>query len=381
VLLTSRELAPRAVAEKLWRVHWIVLIVIALLGSIGVAALYSVSDGSFQPWAERHALRIALGIGLIIVLAVLPLRLWLGAAYPFYLLALALIMLVPVVGVVQMGARRWISMPGFQFQPSELMKIALIVALARYYQWLPPERVSRPLWVAVPLVMIALPTAFVIKQPDLGTAILFAAVGLSLMFLAGVHLGYFISGGVALAALLPVIWARLHDYQKRRVEIFLNPEKDPLGAGYHIMQSKIALGSGGLNGKGYMNGTQSQLDFLPEKHTDFIFTTFAEEMGFAGSVLLLVIYGVMILLLVAMSLRLRNQFSRLLVAGATIVLGLYVIVNIAMVTGMAPVVGVPLPLVSYGGTAMTTLMISIGLAMCAHVHRDDRLRREDLGRW
>jgi rod shape determining protein RodA len=381
MLLTSDELAPRAVAEKLWRIHWLVLVVIALLGSIGVAALYSVSDGSFQPWAERHALRIALGIGLIIVLAVVPLRLWLSSAYPFYLLALALIMLVPVVGIVQMGARRWISLPGLQFQPSELMKIALIVALARYYQWLPPERVSRPLWVAVPLVMIALPTAFVIKQPDLGTAILFASVGLSLMFLAGVHLGYFLGGGIALAALLPVIWARLHGYQKRRVEIFLNPEKDPLGSGYHIMQSKIALGSGGLNGKGYMNGTQSQLDFLPEKHTDFIFTTFAEEMGFAGSVLLLVIYGIMILLLVAMSLRLRNQFSRLLVAGATIVLGLYVIVNIAMVTGMAPVVGVPLPLVSYGGTAMTTLMISIGLAMCAHVHRDVRLRREDLGRW
>jgi rod shape determining protein RodA len=381
MLLPSQELAPRAVAEKLWRVHWLVLAVIALLGSIGVAALYSVADGSFQPWAERHALRIALGIGLIIVIAVLPLRLWLGAAYPFYALALVLIMLVPLFGNVQMGARRWLALPGFQFQPSELMKIALIVALARYYQWLPPDRVSRPLWVAVPLAMIAVPTAFVIKQPDLGTAILFAAVGLSLMFLAGVHLGYFVGGGMALAALLPVIWARMHDYQKRRVEIFLNPEKDPLGAGYHIMQSKIALGSGGLNGKGFMNGTQSQLDFLPEKHTDFIFTTFAEEMGFAGSVLLLVIYGVMILLLVAMGLRLRNQFSRLLVAGATVVLGLYVIVNIAMVTGMAPVVGVPLPLVSYGGTAMTTLMISIGLAMCAHVHRLERLRREDFRRW
>jgi rod shape determining protein RodA len=205
-------------------------------------------------------------------------------------------------------------------------------------------------------------------------------VGLSLMFVAGVHWLYFIGGGAALAAAMPLVWSLLHDYQKRRIDTFLHPEKDPLGAGYHILQSKIALGSGGLNGKGYMGGTQSQLDFLPEKHTDFIFTMFAEELGFAGSVLLLVLYGALILALLAMATRVRNQFSRLLIAGATVVLGVYVIVNIAMVTGLAPVVGVPLPLISYGGTAMTTMMIGIGLAMCAYVHRHERLGRDDLGR-
>jgi rod shape determining protein RodA len=381
LIAVRNEMAPRAFAEKLWLVNWLVIGLLVVIASIGVAALYSVAGGSFEPWAERHALRAAIGIAVVLVMAVLPLRLWLGMAYPIFAIAFVLIALVPVLGVVQMGARRWISLPGFQFQPSEIMKIALVVALARYYQWLPPDRVSKPVWVALPFVMIAAPTAFVLKQPDLGTAVLFAAVGLSLMFLAGVHWAYFGGGAALLAALGPIIWGRLHDYQRKRVLTFLDPEKDPLGAGYHILQSKIALGSGGLNGKGYMSGTQSQLDFLPEKHTDFIFTMFAEEMGFAGSLLLLTLYGALILLLLSMAVRVRNQFSRLLIAGATVILGVYVIVNVAMVTGLAPVVGVPLPLVSYGGTAMTTLMIAIGLAMCAFVHRGERIRREDMGRW
>jgi rod shape determining protein RodA len=374
------DLRPRTLAEKLWRVHWLVLMMLAIIASIGVAALYSVAGGSFEPWAERHALRAALGLGLVLVLAVMPLRLWLGAAYPVFLLAFVLLALVPLIGVLQMGARRWLGIGGLQFQPAEIMKVALIVALARYYQWLPPERVSRPLWVAVPLLMIAAPTALVLKQPDLGTAVLFTVVGLSLMCLAGVHWAYFIGGSATLAALLPMLWGRLHDYQRKRVLTFMDPEKDPLGAGYHILQSKIALGSGGLNGKGFMAGTQSQLDFLPEKHTDFIFTMFAEEMGFVGSAVLIGLYAVLFGLLFSMAFRVRNQFSRLLIAGAAIVLAVYVAVNIAMVTGLAPVVGVPLPLVSYGGTSMTTLMIAIGLAMSAYVHRGERLSRADMGR-
>ncbi len=369
---------PETLTEKLWRVQWLVLALIVLIGSVGVSALYSVAGGSFEPWAEQHALRIAVGLAAVIALSLVPVRFVLGMAYPVYFLALALLAAVPVIGIVQMGARRWIGAGGLQLQPAEIMKIAVVLALARYYQWLAPERVSRPMWVAIPLVLIAMPVAFVLKQPDLGTAILIALLGLGLMFLAGVHWAYFAGGVASVAALAPILWSYLHDYQKKRVQTFLDPDRDPLGAGYHILQSKIALGSGGLNGKGFMSGTQSQLNFLPEKHTDFIFTMFAEEMGFTGSLTLLVLYGVLIALLFAMALGARNQFSRLVIAGSSVTLAIYVAINIAMVTGLAPVVGVPLPLVSYGGTAMTTLMIAIGIAMSAHVHRSEALRRGDL---
>jgi rod shape determining protein RodA len=217
------------------------------------------------------------------------------------------------------------------------------------------------------------PVFFVLRQPDLGTAALFAGLGLALMFLAGVSSLYFIAGGIGLGAALPLVWANLHDYQRRRVEIFLDPDKDPLGSGYHITQSKIALGSGGFSGKGFMQGTQSQLDFLPEKQTDFIFTMFSEEWGFAGAFGLLVLYALLLSLLMAMALRAKQPFSRLLIAGSAVTMFLYIFINVAMVTGLVPVVGVPLPFVSYGGTALTTLMVGLGLAMSADVHRDEAL--------
>jgi rod shape determining protein RodA len=286
--------------------------------------------------------------------------------------------MVPLFGTVQMGARRWLGTGLVSFQPSELMKLALVLSLARYYHSLPAARISEPLRVAIPLAMTAVPAALVLRQPDLGTAILLLAVGFGLMFLAGVKLRYFAAGATLAVAAAPLIWAYLHDYQKRRIATFLDPDRDPLGAGYHILQSKIALGSGGLDGKGFMLGTQSKLDFLPEKHTDFIFTMFAEEMGFAGSAALLAAYGLLLFLLLTMALRARNPFARLLIGGATLTVMFYVVVNIAMVTGLAPVVGVPLPLVSYGGTAMLTMLLAIGLAMSADVHRGEALRREDL---
>ena len=371
--------APRTVSEKLWRMNWPLLMVAGLIGSIGVAALYSVAGGSLAPWAERHALRLAIGLALIIACGLTPLRTWLGLAYPAYVVALLLLAAVPLVGVEQLGARRWLGTASVSFQPSEIMKVALIAALARYYHWLAPHKVSRPLWVAIPLAAVLLPVVLTLKQPDLGTAILFAGVGLALMFLAGVNVFYFLGGAALAGGLAPLIWGHLHDYQKRRLLTFLDPDRDPLGAGYHITQSKIALGSGGVNGKGFMLGTQSQLNFLPEKHTDFIFTMFAEEMGYAGSITLIGVYCVLLFLIVSMTLSARNQFARLLIAGAAVVIGLYVQINIAMVTGLLPVVGVPLPFVSYGGTSMITLMFALGLAMCAHVHRGEALRRSDLG--
>jgi rod shape determining protein RodA len=373
--------APMTLLQRLSRISWPIIAVLTALACIGVLSLYSVADGQMHPWAETHAQRFILALAMLIAVAVSPMRLWLCLAYPTYAIALALLLAVPLAGAEAMGAKRWLALGPVRFQPSELMKVALVLLLARYYQWLAPDKVSRPLWVAIPLALIAMPVALTLKQPDLGTAVLFAVVGLGLMFLAGVNVLYFVGGAAAVIGLMPLIWARMHDYQKRRVETFLEPTADPLGAGYHIIQSKIALGSGGVSGRGYMQGTQAALDFLPEKHTDFIFTMFAEEWGFVGAVTLISIYAVLLVLLIGLSFVCRNHFGRLLIVGAAIMVFVYAFINVAMVTGLVPVVGVPLPLISHGGTSMFTLMFAIGLAMCAFVNRDDRWRRSEIGRW
>jgi len=372
--------APRTLSEKLWRVNWAVLIVAGAIAAIGCAALYSVTV-SFQPWAERHALRYLVALAIVVAMAMVRPQIWLRAAYPAYALAMIALALVPFLGTEALGARRWLALGGVNFQPAELMKLALIAALARYYQWLPGERVSRPAWVLVPLVMIAIPVALTLRQPDLGTAVLFGVVGLTLMYLAGVSLLYFAAGIGAGVAAAPVVWANLHDYQRRRIETFLNPDLDPLGAGYHIAQSKIAIGSGGLSGKGFLLGTQSQLDFVPEKHTDFILTILGEEWGFVGLALLIGLFALLLLLIMMMAWRCKNRFGRLIISGAAVSLFVYVFINIAMVMGMVPVVGIPLPLVSYGGTSMMTLMIGLGLAMSAHVHGAEGIRRSEIGRF
>ena len=368
-----------SVGEKLWRVHWPLLIVAAAIAAIGTAALYSVSGGSFQPWAERHALRFLVATLIVILMAMIRPEFWLKAAYPVYAVVLILLALVPLIGVGALGARRWIGSGSFSFQPSEIMKLVLVLALARYYQWLPAGKVSRPQWVLVPLAMIVVPVVLTLQQPDLGTAVLFAAAGLSMMFMAGTPIVYFLAGLAGAAAASPFIWARLHDYQRRRIEIFMSPERDPLGSGYHIAQSKIAIGSGGLWGKGFLAGTQSRLDFVPEKHTDFIVTLLGEEWGFAGLIILLSLYALMLVLMFAMALRCRNRFARLVITGTAVVLFVYVFINIAMVTGLVPVVGIPLPLVSHGGTSMMTLMVGLGLAMSVYVHGREPIRRDEIG--
>ena len=301
-------------------------------------------------------------------MAVMPREVWLKLAYPSYLVALLLLVAVMLVGSEAGGAKRWLSIGGVTFQPSEFMKIGLIVALARYYQWCGP-RMSQPLMLLAPLCLIAAPVGLMVMQPDLGTAVLLVALGIGLMFLAGVNIFYFLGSGALVAATLPYVWSTLHPYQRQRIEVFLNPETDPLGAGYHIAQSKIALGSGGVTGRGFMQGTQSQLDFLPEKRTDFIFTMFAEEWGFVGSVVLIVLFGLLLLMLLVMALRCASPFARLVIAGTSGMIFIYMFINVAMVSGLVPVVGVPLPLVSYGGTSMMTIMISMGLTMCVYVHR------------
>jgi rod shape determining protein RodA len=359
---------PLHLGDKLWRVHWPVLLIVCLIAGIGTATLYSVSGGSFQPWAERHTLRFLIMLGIVVVMATVRLDAWIKLAYPTYAVALVMLALVPFIGVEALGAKRWIGTGQISFQPSELMKLALVAALARYYLRLPSDSVGRIRYVLVPLLMIAVPVLLTLQQPDLGSAALFFALGLSLMFLAGVPLRYFALGALLTVGALPMIWTGMHDYQKRRIEVFLNPGMDPLGAGYHITQSKIALGAGGLAGEGFMQGTQSQLDFVPEKHTDFIASIIGEEWGFTGMLALISIYAVLILMMMIMAWRCENRFARLAIAGSAMTFFVYVFINLAMVAGLVPVVGIPLPLVSYGGTSMTTLMIGLGIAMSAYVH-------------
>ena len=379
-LFTQTIETPRpGLAKKLMLLNWPFLLLITAIAGVGVAALYSVAGGALDPWASRHVVRYCVGLGLVFAIALSDIRWWMRAAYPLYLVALILLALVPVFGVESGGAQRWLGFGPYSFQPSEMMKIALVLAIARYYQWLPPEQVSRPVGVLAPLLMIAAPVGLALDQPDLGTAALFGVVGCGLLFLAGVSWLYFLMAAVGIIAALPVVFEQLHDYQRERVLTFLDPERDPLGSGYHILQSKIAIGSGGLLGKGFMQGTQAQLNFLPEKHTDFIFTMYSEEMGFLGAVALLALYLLALMFIVYMALRCRGTFGRLVAAGMGLCLFAYVFINVAMVTGLVPVVGVPLPLVSYGGTSMLTMMVGLGFVLNAHVNRTERIRPEELG--
>ena len=366
-------------AKKLLLLNWPFIALITAIVLIGIAALYSVAGGSFYPWASRQVMRYCVGLALLFAIAFSDIRWWLRAAYPLFLLALVLMALVPLIGVESGGARRWLGVGEMSFQPSEMMKIALVLAIARYYQWLPPEKIWRPDALIPPLLMIGVPALLALIQPDLGTAALFAIIGGGMMFLAGVSWFYFAGAIVAVVVALPHAWEMLHDYQKQRVLTFIDPETDPLGAGYHILQSKIAIGSGGLSGKGFMNGTQAQLNFLPEKHTDFIFTMFSEEMGFVGAIVLLSLYLLALVFIAFMALRCRSMFAKLIAGGMGLTLFAYVFINVAMVTGLVPVVGVPLPLFSYGGTSMLTMMIGLGFVLNAHVNRRVTFRQSELG--
>lgn len=362
--------------RKLLFLNWPLALLLAAVAGIGFLMLYSVAGGSFTPWAEPQMKRFAMGFVLMLIVAMVPIWFWRSMAGFAYAVSLMLLVAVEFFGSVGMGAQRWIDLGFMRLQPSELMKVTLVLMLAAYYDWLPAHRKSRPFWVILPVVMILLPVALVLRQPDLGTSILLLAAGGGLMFLAGVHWAYFaavLASGIGLLTAVfqsrGTSWQLLQNYQYRRIDTFLDPSTDPLGAGYHITQSKIALGSGGWTGRGFMQGTQSRLNFLPEKHTDFIFTTLAEEFGFIGAFSLLVLYALIILFCVVSALANKDRFSSLLTLGIALNFFLFFAVNMSMVMGLAPVVGVPLPLVSYGGSAMLVLMLAFGLAQSAHVHR------------
>jgi rod shape determining protein RodA len=361
--------------EKIRGIQWGLLFLIATLSGVGFAMLYSAANGTLQPWASRQMIRFAIAFAPMLIIALIDIRHWFRVAYWIYGAALLLVIAVDVRGVVGMGAQRWIDLGVLQLQPSEIMKVALVLALARYFHSISSESAGRILYLIPPALLIVIPAALVLKQPDLGTAIMLLASGALIFFIAGARLWLFGVGVVAAVAAAPLAWSMLRDYQKNRLYTFLDPDLDPLGAGYHILQSKIAFGSGGLFGKGFMLGTQTHLSFLPEKQTDFIFTMIAEEWGLVGGLTLLALYTIVIAYGFAIALRSRNHFGRLLGLGIAINFFLYVFINTAMVMGLIPVVGVPLPLISYGGTAMLAVMLGFGLLMNVGIHRDVRISR------
>jgi rod shape determining protein RodA len=363
------------IAHRLLGINWGLLLLLCCIASIGFAMLYSAANGHWAPWANKQIMRFGVAVMVMLTVASIDLRFWLRSAYAFYAISFLLLVAVEIRGAVGMGAQRWIDLGVIQLQPSEFMKIAVVLVLARYFSGLTPEDVGRPTRLILPCLLVFIPAALVLKQPDLGTAMMLVLTGGAIFFLAGVRWWKFaivIAGG---AGIVPVAWRFLKEYQKNRIYTFLNPENDPLGAGYHSLQSKIAIGSGGLFGKGFMMGSQAHLSFLPERQTDFIFTMLAEEFGLVGGFVLLGLYTLVFIYGFAIAFRSRSQFGRLLALGVTVNVFLYVFINTAMVMGLIPVVGVPLPLISYGGTAMLTVMFGFGLMMGVYVHRDARVGR------
>jgi len=355
---------------KLSELDWVFVLVLSLIAGAGALMLFSIAGSSWTPWAAAHVARFGLCLLMMIALAMIDIRVWFALAYPIYGLGLLLLVAVEAVGDIRLGAQRWLSIGSFSFQPSEVMKLGIVLALARLYHGVSAERARLSWWLLIPAAMIGVPVLLVAHQPDLGTAMLIALTGGAIVMLAGLSwkiIGTAVVG--ALAVIPPFVMFGMHDYQRQRVLTFLDPESDPSGSGYHILQSMIALGSGGLLGKGYGLGSQSQLNFLPEKQTDFIFATLAEEFGFVGCVSLLVLYAAAIFMALRTSYLSHSHFGRLAAAGVTATFTLYVLINGAMVMGLAPVVGVPMPMLSYGGTVMLTVMIGFGLVQSVRVHR------------
>jgi rod shape determining protein RodA len=369
------KFAPTGIRKVLY-LNWPLVVLITAVASVGFLMLYSIAGGDLELWARPQMERFGVGMVLMFIVAMIPIWFWRSMAGVAYLVAFILLLVVEFFGAVGMGAQRWIDLGFIRLQPSEMMKFTLVMLLAVYYDWLDPKRVSRPLYVLIPVLMIVAPTILVLMQPNLGTSLMLLLAGATVMFAAGVSLWYFAAVlSLGIGAIVGVFmtrgtpWQFLHDYQYRRIDTFLDPAADPLGAGYNIIQAKIALGSGGWSGKGFMQGTQSRLNFLPEKHTDFIFTTLAEEFGFIGAFSLLGLYALIIGFCLVAAFQNRDRFSSLLIVGVAANFFFYIAVNLSMVMGMAPVVGVPLPLLSYGGSAMMVLLVGFGLVQSAHVHR------------
>jgi len=361
--------------SRVTQINYGLIVLIIMLASIGFISLYSAAGGSFSPWASKQLMRFGVGFVAMIIVALIDIRWWYKLSWPCYIVGMVLLIAVEAMGQIGMGAQRWINLGFIQLQPSEVMKIAVIMVLARYFHFSTSEKLRSITFLLPATLIILAPVALVLLQPDLGTSLMIVMAGIAMFFMAGAPAWMFIAGILVCLASIPLAWQFMHPYQKQRVLTFLNPESDPLGAGYHIIQSKIALGSGGMKGKGFLQGTQSALNFLPEKQTDFIFTLWAEEWGLFGGIALLLILGCIFLYGVWISSRSRHNFGRFLALGLSVNFSLYSSVNISMVMGLIPVVGAPLPLVSYGGTSMLAALIGFGLIISCYIHRDSKINR------
>lgn len=374
ILNQNQELSLK---ERFFHLNFFYIAIIILLAAIGCATLYSAAGGNLFPWALNQAIRFGLGLGIMFVMALLPPEFYYKLASPFYFFSLFLLVIVEVAGHTGMGAQRWINLGFFKLQPSELMKIAIVLELARYFANTPLENIRSVKGLILPAFLISAPVGLIMIQPDLGTSLMVLFTAVALFYLAGLQWWKFALAAGAVLSAAPVLWHFLHDYQKNRILTFLDPERDPQGAGYHIIQAKIALGSGGLWGKGFLSGTQSHLNFLPEKHTDFIFTMFSEEFGIMGGFLVLFLNLILISYSYWFAFRIHhaNYFGKMVILGLNTNYFLYIFINIAMVTGLLPVVGVPLPLISYGGTVIISVMASFGIILSFYANRDRELKK------
>ena len=371
----SENSIEKNIFAKLLSINYVLLILIIVLFTIGIFALLSASNGDFNSWPMKHFQRFIMSIILFFFVALIDIRIIFKFAYLIFFLSILSLVIIPFVGVESNGATRWINILGLSIQPSEFVKYTLILALAKYFHSIHNEDHTFLNRLIIPGAISIIPVLLVASQPDLGTALIILLGAISIFWIVGLSYKFFVTGGIIVITSLPIFWQFLKGYQKERVFTFFNPERDPLGNGYHILQSKIALGSGGIFGKGYMEGTQSHLNFLPEMQTDFIFTMFGEEFGFLGSLLLILIYSSVIGLSISLALTCRNLFSKYLALGVCTVFFIYIFVNIGMVTGLLPVVGVPLPFISYGGSSMLAVMFGFGLLMNCYIHQNTILQK------
>ena len=371
ILSTSLNSTSYSFFDKLKAVDYFLIIIVAIIGSISVFAIYSTESGNFSFYTKNHLTRFLVFFSMFLVLSFVRVSVWFRQAYIFYILGILLLLLVIFFGISASGSKRWINLFIMNLQPSELMKIAIIVCFARYYHRIQSSDIQSYKYLLQPIILLLIPCYLVITQPDLGTAILIAGSGLAIIWLAGLNLKYFIYSGLILLVSLPFVISILKPYQKARILTFFNPDRDPLGAGYQIIQSKIAIGSGGLLGKGFLQGTQSYLEFLPEKHTDFIFTLFSEEFGFVGSMVLILLYVLLIYRIIRIGFSSRSFFAKLYCFGFASGLFLYIFVNIAMVIGLLPIVGAPLPIMSYGGSSMLSIMLGLSIVMSCKIYSRD----------
>ncbi len=362
----SSETMITVLFSKLLKINWIIILCLILLGLVGVASLYSAAGSDWDPWARNHLIRLIFGFFLMFVIAFIPSHFFIKYSLLSFILGIFALILVKFIG--SGSVQRWISFGSINFQPSEIMKLALILILAKYFDHISKIQLNKLIPYIIPILIIMIPGFLVISQPDLGTGLTIILLGFSILFFVGISMKFVIFSILISISSVPFIWQQLYEYQKNRILVFLNPEMDSLGSGYQIIQSKIAIGSGGLFGKGYLLGTQSRLNYLPEKHTDFIFTLISEELGFLGSISIILIFCLLITSIMKISFKVESLFSKVVVFGIGFLIFLYLSLNIGMVCGLLPVVGAPLPLVSYGGTSLLTVLIGVGIVLSINIH-------------